>query len=241
MSDAFASFLDGLEKESGGSPLPKKLFCMVTMGFGYKLYVKGMGNEESFFPFVYGDESSKKAAHQLAEEKYTEKMGAAPERLQPALCFRVPQTKCFNLDALEWQFDKMFFSPLWTKTYKDLIKPSIINSGIQPGDSWAELDVVSEIDKDGNQTRNKTVVVARLFKSEAECKAAYETWAASAQNETETASMPTEAPACPPGWAPASWKGIEPTIRGEFASGKSIAAIAKDYAIDESFLTNMFK
>ena len=100
------------QKASGGGGIVAQ--CEINRG--YKVFVAGLGNRESFFAFDPTNESSKKAALGKAQSS-----GGKP---QDAIELVVYKTSVKGREVT-WKDDRFFTYPLWTDAFKTVFLPAV--------------------------------------------------------------------------------------------------------------------
>ena len=119
MADAMWDVLNEYEAaETGGGGIIGKILIEI----GFKAFVAGVGNEESFFPFKAGAEKSKTAAKKKCDGLLSEH--GVTTRAQVCLQFRVYKKDVLGREVT-WQGDRFFVHPLWTPGYKEIVKPAL--------------------------------------------------------------------------------------------------------------------
>lgn len=116
------SLLDALEageKADGGGG--GGIIGKVLPEIGWKIFVQGLSNAESFFAFDPFDEDSKEEAKQSAKQSLP---AGSTSRVQTAVQFTVFKNSVKGREVT-WQGDRVFTTPQWTEAYKQVIKPAI--------------------------------------------------------------------------------------------------------------------
>lgn len=170
----FFEYLDGVEKqESGGGGI----VCQATFDIGYKTFIGGLGNAESWFPVKPGDDESKKQALSQARAQIAEH--GSGTRAQMSYCFRLKKDTVLGR-AVAWQDDRWFVNPVWTAAAKQVVKPALRELDIwnAPLEFWGRFVWTddpsgrTELDQDGNTRVALIAYPAERYASQAEAEAA---------------------------------------------------------------------
>lgn len=159
-AEAFWDIMEQYEKQETGGGLIAK----VKVEMGYKVFVGGMGNEESWFAFAPGDEVAKKAALNKARET-----GGRP---QLSLCFIAFKDSVKGREV-GWQGDRYFVYPHWTDAYKEIVKPAMKDLGVTIGLQWLRFSWKDdpsgrqEADQEGNARTALIAFPVEKFANEA--------------------------------------------------------------------------
>lgn len=180
------------------------VICQFRFEAGYKVFAKGLGNRESFFPYTPGNETSQKAA--LAKAKETgEKYGVTKSPSTAAqLVLRKNSVKG---KEVTWKDDRFFTYPVWTESYKQILKPALVAAGVNAiGDYWGRISFKADPSgrkykgQDGKEHDELVAYVAEIYKTEQDAiKAASKDAPAGAGNGNgHTLSIP-------PGYTADTW------------------------------------
>lgn len=252
MSDSMWEVMDSMEaQESGGGAIIGR----IEFAVGYKLFVTGMSQEDTFFQFDPLDEKAKNAALEKAK-KVNEEHGA-PSRPQIVAQFRV-----FKADVLgrevTWKGDRFFAHPIWTPGYKEVVKPALKEAGIRtPGVYWGRIAFKDdpsgrqEVKQDGTLGAAQVEHLVEVYLNKAAAQAAAGGAAPAAGGTTHAApsaapsaalAAPAAVPGVPAGWEKDTWDAVKPEIAADIAKrlgedkskgnvAKTLAAVAKDYGV----------
>lgn len=141
------------EKESTGGGIVAK--CNVATG--YKAFVKGLGNHDSFFPCDYSNEDSKKKAQAAAKAKCTN-----GERASLSIQIQVYKDFVKGRDVT-WQDDRFFCYPLWTNAAKKIVIPSLKTAGVDTlGEMWLRIGFADDPDGRTRKNQNEEEVIDKI-------------------------------------------------------------------------------
>lgn len=239
-TDSMWDVLDEYEKqESGGGGLIGK----VEFAVGYKCYVTGASNEESFFGFDPMDEKAKAKAL-AAAKSFNEEHGGG-SRPQVVVQFRMFRDDVIGREV-GWKGDRFFAHPIWTPAYKEVVKLALQKAGVtKTGVYWARIGFVDDpsgrqdVKQDGNLGPAQVEHIVEVFKSKSDAEKA----AASFTSGTETSEeRKASGGNAPEGWEAETWAAIMPEITADIAkrldgdkspanTAKVLAAVAKDYGV----------
>lgn len=127
MSENFWDLYDQEEAQNVGGG--GGYICQVEFTVGYKVFVGGMSNEESWFAFAPGDAAAREAALDAARNT-----GGKP---QYGMQFRVIKDSIIG-DEVTWQGDRYETYPGWTDDGK-LAKEQAQALNIAPGTHWCRF------------------------------------------------------------------------------------------------------
>jgi hypothetical protein len=238
--------LDDLEsQESGGGGIVGK----IDFAIGYKCFVSGATNEESFFAFDPTNEKSKAKALEAAKAFNDDHGGGG--RPQVSVQFRVFKADVIGREV-NWKGDRFFVYPVWTSSYKEVVKPAMKAAGItKTGTLWGRIGFSpepsgrQEVKQDGSLGPEMVAHVTEVFKTQADAqKAAGSTSASGAPAASKGNGGSAD---CPDGWEAETWEAIKPEIAADIATrlggdksagnlAKTLAAVAKDYGVPMTFV-----
>lgn len=254
-SDDVKSF----EGEGGGNGWISK----AEIVFGYKVFITGRTNEETFWKFDVAVPASREAARKAAAD-FARSVGA--KQPTAAIAVILPKDKTYLYDTTRWQGDRWFVLPTYTKGYEDILKPSLKGADAQLGVQWVRIGFKADPYKptrksfdqltgEEREVANLVPYVVEKFDSEEMAMRVIEAEmigkdvtpatipgvasapsAAANPSHVHTVSLPaTGAKEFPDGWDIDSWNFAVKDIR-EQAKVKSPAEIAKAYDIPVSFV-----
>lgn len=155
MPNNILDILDQAEKDAGSGGAGGDIGVVLTQ-IGWKVFVAGLSNEESFFPYDTSDDESRKAA--LAEAKTVVPAGGRDPR--PAIQFTMFKNSVLNREVT-WQGDRIYTIPTWTDNYKKIIKPAVA-SLIEQGqelrigeEQWMRLSFKPDVGSANSPPRTK--------------------------------------------------------------------------------------
>lgn len=254
-SDDVKSF----EGEGGGNGWISK----AEIVFGYKVFVSGRTNEETFFKFDVAVPASREAARKAAAD-FARAVGA--KQPTAAIAVILPKDKTYLYDTTRWQGDRWFVLPTYTKGYEEILKPSLKGADAQLGVQWVRIGFkadpykptrksIDQLTGEEKEVSNLVPYVVEKFESEEMAMRVIEAEmigkdvtpatrpgiasapsAAANPSHVNTVSLPaTGANEFPDGWDLDSWNFAVKDIR-EQAKTKSPAEVAKAYDIPVSFV-----
>jgi hypothetical protein len=256
MTDNLYDMIDEFERENQGSG---NLIGFGNVSYGYKCYISGLSNAETWFGFTFGNEESKKSAMARAKEllaKYpSSDPNAKPKRPQSALRLLIYKDKEIAGHGSTWKEDRQFVYPTYTEDYLQIVKPSIVAAKLKrDGDMWLRLsfrgDVAGTmtINNEGKAVPKTIAYLAQVYDDENECREWYEenkpkekAESASGEQQAHPATASEEEfPSV--GYALSGWKMTIPDIKHDFekAGGPSksgdelialIGKLAEDYTV----------
>jgi len=231
--------LDEMEKteSSGGAIIGK-----IEFGIGYKCFIAGMSNEDTFFPFDPLNKKGKEGALEKARALNEEKGGTG----RPQVCV---QFRVFKSDVLgrevTWKGDRFFSHPIWTPAYKEIVKPALKAAKVEKtGIYWGRIGFApdhsgrQEVGQDVELRTQMVEHLVEVYKGKAEAQAAAGSMSSSENKPASTAS----AEGVPSGWDADSWAAVVPEIQSEIAKqigddatpgsiAKVLGKMAKDYGV----------
>lgn len=226
--------LDQLERQESG----RGFIGRIRLRVGYKTFVSGLSNSETFFAFMPGDEIAQIQQLQKAKELIAEH-GAAV-RPQAAVETTIFRDGVLNRDVV-WKQDRVFTCPLWTTAYKGIVKDAIKRLGIKPeGEFWGRIafreDPSGRMEK-GPSGEDRVALIAypaEVYESEA---AAREAAGVSVDHKDGTGGRAIldatpgwdAALLASRGWTKKSWAEFVPTLKRDAKNGKTFDQIAADY------------
>jgi len=253
-SDDVKSF----EGEGGGNGWISK----AEIVFGYKVFIAGRTNEETFFKFDVAVPASREAARKAAAD-FARAVGA--KQPTAAIAVILPKDKTYLYDTTRWQGDRWFVLPTYTKGYEEILKPSLKGADAQLGVQWVRIGFkadpykptrksVDQLTGEEKEVANLVPYVVEKFESEEMAMRVIEAEMIGKENApvpftaTTTAKTASTAPAgsapsgasatganFPDGWDLDSWNFAVKDIR-EQTKTKSPAEVAKAYDIPVSFV-----
>lgn len=259
MSEDLKSFLDETKKQEGIGG-GNGFIAQIKVEFGYKLYIAGMSNEESWLPYKARDEKSKQDAHDAAVANYVG-VGVSEEEAkkklrQSSAAIIIKNGTVLNRQVA-WKGDQYHVTALWTDAYQQVVEPSLsgkITSTDQLGKwLWGWVKFIADpagrtrafTTKDETTGVEKTEIRPVLV---AYIEEVFPTKVAAVQRATEIGQTndDTDAEASesdngkvletPEGFTVEEWKLAVADIRKANAAGKSPFALSKDYGVEIRFI-----
>lgn len=146
-----ADLLGELDKQAEKEGTGGGIIGQFRFEAGYKVFAKGLGNLESFFAYVPGDEKSQAGALAKAKEVAT-KYGvtSAPQTAAQLVVFK----NSVKGKDVTWKDDRFFTYPVWTDAYKKGLKPKLQELKIDHfGDYWGKIGFIP--DPSGRKRKNQ--------------------------------------------------------------------------------------
>lgn len=249
-SDDVKSF----EGEGGGNGWISK----AEIVFGYKVFISGRTNEETFWKFDVAFPASRESARKAAAD-FARSVGA--KQPTAAIAVILPKDKTYLYDTTRWQGDRWFVLPTYTKGYEEILKPSLKGTDAKLGVQWVRIGFkpdpykptrksLDQLTGEEREVANLVPYVVEKFESEEEAMRIIEgemlgkeSAPAPTLGIAPSAPSPKATPAevhsgskeFPDGWDADSWNFAVKDIL-EQAKVKSPAEIAKAYDIPVSFV-----
>ena len=168
------SLLDSLNKteklDSGGGYTGR-----VRLDVGYKIFIKGLDNKESFVPFDPEDADAQKKALIAARAISTEH--DPTRKPKPSVQITIYRDDVIGRDVT-WQDDRIFTYPTYTDGYKQVIKPALEGLAEQnkpiPSlgvDFWGRVSFIADPggrtkkDQNGEEVPELIAYIADVFPS----------------------------------------------------------------------------
>ena len=219
MSDLFTDLSEIAQKESTGGGIVGKL----KLETGYKVFVSGVGNRESFFACDLRDEKQKAGALEKAK---------AVGKPQASLQLIVYKDFVKGRDVT-WQDDRFFVYPLWTNAAKKIALPALKTANVNTlGEMWGRVAFADDPDgrtkqnQNGEEVVDKIAYIAEVFASEQAALASVVGGDVKAENAKATA--PKQNGNVPVAYAdqPDAWLSFVGEVKKAIA-GKPLPAIKK--------------
>lgn len=136
------NLLDELDKQAEKEGTGGGIIGQFRFEAGYKVFAKGLGNRESFFAYIPGDEKSQAAA--LAKAKETAGKYGVTSAPQTAAQLVVFKNSVKGRDVT-WKDDRFFTYPVWTDAYKKGLKPKLQELKMDHfGDYWGKIGFIPD-------------------------------------------------------------------------------------------------
>ena len=262
MSFNALDFVDQEQKATGGGG--GGYAAKMQIEFGFKLFVKDVSNEDSWFPYIpskddkngtraKAEKQAKKTLAKLKEQGYEMSDSAKP---YGGLGITLFKNSVLNRDV-NWENDRFFFETSWTtnKDYNDLIIPKLREaskaSGVSIGEDpvWGRLTFQETLDPENKRQTNQegedvpklVAFVAELYPNKKAAEKAAEDMGSSDGDSGSSDS--------PEGMDAKTWEGIADEIHGELdkiledndkVSRKKRKAIAEDYEVDIEWVNRVY-
>lgn len=221
-------------QEEGGSG---GIVCQGSIETGYKVYVAGLEQEDTFFPAEPGDEKAKTKAKAKAKAK-ADKL-AEDHGVDRGGRWGI-QIRAFVDDAFSrgqpatWKTDRFFNTDSWTSACKEVVVTSLKQHGISlPWEGWFRIgfkpdphfeamgeDGKTDEDQSGKSRFPQVAYVTEVFANEKDAMATLST--------TSVAETPT---GIPDGYDAKDWAetqdDIEKDVRAMFEDDESKGAVIK--------------
>jgi len=166
MANDFLGWLDQLERmEKGGGGIISR----IEFAIGYKVFISGMNNEESFLPFT--DDASRKEALEICKGFLATHQ--ATSRPQSSIQFRVFKDDVKGREVA-WMGDRYFVTPIWTDAYKKIVRPAIEKLSLRaPQTFWGRITFAEDPsgrmreNQDGEMVPDLVAYPAEVYPGEA--------------------------------------------------------------------------
>lgn len=237
-----------VESEGGG----QGWISNAKIVFGYKCFVTGASNEDTFFAFDVASPNSKDVARKSAGE-FAKAHGAKSPTA--AIAVVLPKDETYLYDTSRWQGDRWWVIPTYTKAYEEILKPSLKTAGVALGSQWVRVglkpDPFKPVRKSinpltGEETENANLVpyIMEKFASKEEAMLAASSNAkpempgisSGKQVQDKPAEAEKQSPDVPEGWTQESWSFVVPDIKAMAKEGRKPVDIAKDFDIPVNFV-----
>lgn len=167
-----SALLDELDKQAEKEGTGGGIVGQFKFEAGYKLYIAGLGNRESFFPYLPGNQASQDAALAKAKETAAKYDGGK----NPQTCAQLVIYKnSVKGRTVTWKDDRFFSYPIWTDGYKKGLKPKLAELRMDHfGDYWGKIGFIPDPggrkkkDQEGNETVELIAIPVALFANEQE-------------------------------------------------------------------------
>lgn len=163
--------LDKLDEQAAKENAGGGIIAQVRFEAGYKLFVGGLGNRESFFPYTPGNDADAVAA--LAKAKGVAEKHAYTKSPQTSAQIVIYKNSVKGREVT-WKDDRYFTYPVWTDAYKKALKPSLAKAGIAAfGEYWVRVEFVPDPsgrkkkDQNGVEVVDQVAIIAERYADEA--------------------------------------------------------------------------
>ncbi len=228
----------------------------VKIAFGYKVFVGGASNEESFFEFDVSNPKSRDDARKDASAFAKSHMAKGNPAASVAVILRKDETYLY--DTSRWKGDRWWVLPTYTESWEKVLKPSLRETGIQLGDSWARVGLkpdpfkplrksIDQLTGEEKEVANLVPYIMEVFKDkdDAVLAASKETNVGTpvqqqvqpVVSQKPAATQPSFTDAggndgeYPDGWGKESWSFVLPDMKSMAAKGMTAPAIAKEFDV----------
>jgi hypothetical protein len=230
----------------------------IEISFGWKLYVAGTAQEETFFPCVPTDKASLAMAKGLAN-KYIVDHGLENVRPTYVFCIRIFKDTVMNKDVSTWKGDQFRFIATFDPDYLGTITQKLREFNVKRvGRFWAQVSwgqatpnpkkkprFVQKLDADKNpiideqtgeavmeEAPNLFAYVSKIYpnKEEAQKDAGGDTTSTSPKQEGGNGSLPE-------GYDEDAWTMVATEIKAEKEKGTPLPKIAEAYGLSMAWVT----
>jgi hypothetical protein len=208
------------EETSAGGYVGKARFSL-----GYKAFLPGYSNEDSWWPYEAGNEGSKAEAMTKCKVAINES-GEEGKRPQNCLGFILYKDSIKGREV-SWQQDRYFTYAFWTDAARQIIMPKVKELGIREGEFWGRWTWTEdpsgrmETDAEGEPRVALIAYPVEVYKDEAEAEAA--------------GGGGESIPATAPDWL----KEIVDSLKADVESGIVAAALAAKYKVEAGVAANL--
>jgi hypothetical protein len=229
----------------------------IEISFGWKLYVAGTSQEETFFPCIPTDKASLAMAKGLAN-KYIVDHGLENVRPTYVFCIRIFKDTVMNKDVSTWKGDQFRFIATYDQDYLGTITQKLREFNVKRvGRFWAQVSwgqatlnpkrkprMVQKLDADKNpiidengeavmeEAPNLFAYVSKIYptKEEAQKDAGGDTASTSPKQEGGNGSLPE-------GYDQDAWIMVATEIKAEKEKGTPLPKIAEAYGLSMAWIT----
>lgn len=227
----------------------------VKIAFGYKVFVSGASNEESFFEFDVSNPKSRDDARKDASAFAKSHMAKGNPAASIAVILRKDETYLY--DTSRWKGDRWWVLPTYTESWEKVLKPSLRETGIQLGDSWARVGLkpdpfkplrksIDQLTGEEKEVANLVPYIMEVFKDkdDAVLAASKETSVDAPAQQTPSGVVPKTTATqpsltgdgvgdgeYPDGWGKESWSFVLSDMKSMAAKGMTAPAIAKEFDV----------
>jgi hypothetical protein len=205
------------------------------IGFGYKVYIKGIGNQDSFFPFEFKNKDSAAKAQLEANALYAKhdmkNRDGEPQVAYPCFAIRLYKANVLSKDASAWLEDKWWVYPLWTVStkvnlWKVIVQPSLDKLKLKVGNQevWGQVrykvdpsgKTYEGKDAEGNLVQLPSMVnyISEVYANETEAKAHVVV-------KADAPASGSGKPTFPKGYTEAAWNELASEIKQAYDESKS--------------------
>jgi len=207
--------LDQLEKENGGGG---GYVGKINFQIGYKVFISGMSNEDSFFPFNPADDANK--ADALAKANSVVSAAGSDKKPNNSVQFRLYKDTILGRDVT-WEQDQFYVYPTWTDGWKDVVRPALKEAGVSKiGEFWGRItfteDPSGRTRLDNVTGEEKPALIGYLIE-------VYPDEATASAAAGGGASAPTSKYTVPADWTADSWAETAPDVLDELGKDPDIA------------------
>jgi len=241
------SYDEAVEEESGGGGI----VCQAVIETGYKVYVGGLDQVETFFPARANDKKDRRAA-KVKADKLAADYNARASRWSVQIRAK-RDTAVVRGQPATWQGDRFFVTNSWTEACKEVVVPSLKAAGIAqlPWEGWCRIGFkpdpykvslgkagMTDTDQDGNPRFPQVAYIVEVFADETAARVAV--GAVESQPGPVEAAFPEQADV-PEGWDAETWHALAPDLKAARDGGQSPKAIADDYGVAVKYVVAVLK
>lgn len=242
---------DAVEKENQGG---SGWFCKFKVDFGFKIFPPRpeegepqLSPADTFFSFNPLDDLAKENANKAAKKAVVD-LGLSTKPLygvQITMFVSTIYGRTHN-----FKNDNTNFFPSFGDDYKNIVKPSLKNFDLTPGEYWGHLAYQtvprvkeenpkrpyreSDFDENGELKPKFVLYVDAKYPDQATMISASGLPPVSASADAGSADF-----ACPPGFKTDEWASVVPDIVKLLQSGKKAALVAKDYGVEIGYINKV--
>jgi len=253
MSDYWDEYNRVASREGGSGGI----VCKALIEFGYKVYVSGPTQEESWFAAPGRDtpDANKVRKRQLAAAKKLAAQYNAAKGPQWGIQIRAYRdTAVVRGQPATWQGDRFFNCDKWVSAYKEVLVPSLRESGVGvlPWEGWCRIGFkdnpyhvklgkagMTDRDQDDNPRFPQVAYIVEIFADETAARAAV--GAIESQPSPVEAAFPEQADV-PEGWSAKEWERLIPVLRAAVRDeGQTAEVVADDYGVAVKYVKAALK
>lgn len=226
-----------IKEESGGGG---GIIGKASVDIGFKVFIGGMSNEDTFFTYDINDENAKEEAKKNAT-KLLDKKGLEGKRPQPSIQIVVFKDSVLAGNTDNWNNDQYTQEAFWTDDWLEIMRPGL-EKAIEKADHLDDSDDVlgkthwlriggkptltgdTYVDSKGEERPSMCRYTAEFYKN----KSAAEDAAGDAQSGSSSDS----AEESPPGMTAQNWSKYKDEILKEVATTE-LKEVCDDYGITD--------
>lgn len=175
---------DTIAQEEGGGDF----YGGVKYGWGFKAFVSGVDNHDTWFPYNRQDKTGKSKEDALGKYKQAiVKYGLEPKKLETVFAMWMEADQIFGRDTSAWKTNSIWWvEKVWSSGMKEIIIPSMEKLNVDPyaGFLWGKVSQAPDpdgykktsFDAEGKEVvRTKRIAyISAIYQNEKDCRTAAE-------------------------------------------------------------------